>query len=214
MKYKVGDKVRIKSKEWYEKNKNERGYVDLEDGFVFWENMRGILGLTCKIKCVDKYAECYKMYETDYSVSEDMIEGLVSDEKPLIPTELVKDIANVIKTHNLGVYISENEGKLIIEPLKVEEEFKPLESGIYRNKEDGGVSVVFGGRIHVAVGTFKPNAYCIGLQELNGIYECGEHIEEEWMKNRPTVNLVINNTNSIRILRDALDIVENKLNNK
>ena len=28
----------------------------------------------------------------------------------------------MIKTHNLGVSISENEGKLIIEPLKVEED--------------------------------------------------------------------------------------------
>lgn len=53
---------------------------------------------------------------------EDFIEVLVSDEKPLISTELIKDIAEVIKTHNLGVSISENEGKLIIEPLKVEED--------------------------------------------------------------------------------------------
>lgn len=122
MKYKVGDKVRIKSKEWYEKNKNEKGSVLLSDGYSFWDNMKEILGRTFEIKMVDNEAKCYVAYGTIYNISDEMIEGLVSDEKPLISSELIKDIAEVVKTHNLGVSISENDGKLIIEPLKVEEE--------------------------------------------------------------------------------------------
>lgn len=122
MKYKIGDKVRIKSKEWYEKNKNEKGSVLLSDRYSFWDNMKEILGRTFEIKMVDNVARCYVASGTLYYITDEMIEGLVSDEKPLISTELIKDIANVIKTHNLGVSISENEGKLIIEPLKVEEE--------------------------------------------------------------------------------------------
>lgn len=37
-------------------------------------------------------------------------------------TDVLKDIADVVKKHNLGVSISEKEGNLIIAPLKVEEE--------------------------------------------------------------------------------------------
>lgn len=33
---------------------------------------------------------------------------------------MIKDIAEVIKKHNLGICVSENDGKLIIEPLKKE----------------------------------------------------------------------------------------------
>lgn len=120
MKYKVGDKVRIKSREWYEENKNENGAVLLSNGCVFWDNMQDMLG--CEFKIVGITEDKYILYGIIFLINDEMIEGLVSDEKPLISTELIKDIAEVIKTHNLGVSISENEGKLIIEPLKVEEE--------------------------------------------------------------------------------------------
>lgn len=38
MKFKVGDKVRIKSKDWYEKNKDEGGYIKLSQRY-FNEDM-------------------------------------------------------------------------------------------------------------------------------------------------------------------------------
>lgn len=120
MKYKVGDKVRIKSKEWYEENKNENGAVLLSNGCVFWDNMQDMLGREFKI--VGITGDRYILYGIIFLINDEMIEGLVSDEKPLISTEMIKDIVEVVKTHNLGVSISENEGKLIIEPLKVEED--------------------------------------------------------------------------------------------
>lgn len=120
MKYKVGDTVRIKSREWYEENKNENGAVLLSNGCVFWDNMQDMLG--CEFKIVGITEDKYILYGIIFLINDEMIEGLVSDGKSLISTEMIKDIAEVVKTHNLGVSISENEGKLIIEPLKVEEE--------------------------------------------------------------------------------------------
>lgn len=42
---------------------------------------------------------------------------MFEDDEPQVSDQLIKDIAEVIKSHNLGVSVSENEGKLIIEPM-------------------------------------------------------------------------------------------------
>lgn len=42
---------------------------------------------------------------------------------------MIKDIAEVIKKHNLGVCINENDGKLIIEPMQVEEDL-PIDTPV------------------------------------------------------------------------------------
>lgn len=56
MKYKVGDKVRIKSIEWYEENRNAYGDVD-NDNVVFNSNMVKYCGKEATIICVktDEY---------------------------------------------------------------------------------------------------------------------------------------------------------------
>lgn len=124
MSYNVGNKVRIKSVEWYDENKDKDGVVNLGgDIFSFVAPMAEYLGREATITTI-AYDGVY-LIDLDggnaYWVDE-MLEGLVSVEKPIISTDLIKDIAEVIKTHNLGVSVSENDGKLIIEPLKVEEE--------------------------------------------------------------------------------------------
>lgn len=78
-----------------------------------------------------------------------------------------------------------------------------IESGIYRSKDDNNLWVICGGKIKVALGSTDVG-YCISLQELK------EH-NEDWDENRLTLNLVINNRKSIQVLRDALDVIEDKL---
>lgn len=124
MKYNVGNKVRIKSVEWYDENKDEDGVVNLGgDIFSFMDSMVECLGKEATITTiVDDGVYLIDLDGGNAYWTDKMFEGLVSDEKPLISTDLIKDIAEVIKTHNWGVSIGENDGKLIIEPLKIEKE--------------------------------------------------------------------------------------------
>lgn len=116
MKYKVGDKVRIKSKEYITNNLKRFGIV---------EPMLNYANKDAVIVSVDANSgEGYRI-DIDNKVwlwFEDLLS--YNPEKSILSEEVIKDIAEVVKKHNLGVCVSENDGKLIIEPLKVEEDLK------------------------------------------------------------------------------------------
>lgn len=118
MKYKVGDKVRIKSKEYITSNLKRAGIV---------ESMLNYANKDAVIVSVDtNNGEGYRIDIDDKAWwwFEDLLEDSLSynTQKSIMAEEMIKDIAEVIKKHNLGVCVSENGGKLIIEPLKVEKE--------------------------------------------------------------------------------------------
>lgn len=130
MKYKVGDKVRIKSKDWFndDRNKNEATYSTR----CTWDERKKYCGWVCTITRASESSELFKVdldneyfdwpkYMFDDSFSYNI-------EKSILLEEMIKDMAEVVKKHNLGVSISENEGKLIIEPLKVEEDDLPIDT--------------------------------------------------------------------------------------
>ena len=87
MKYKVGDKVRIKSRKWYNENKDEFGNVG-----YFTSKMTQFCGRTVTIIDVDEVQNIYTtVLEKDYlstenaevmQLNDEMIEGLVEDECP------------------------------------------------------------------------------------------------------------------------------------
>ena len=57
MNYKVGDKVRIKSKAWFDaQEKDKDGDVDLDEFLVFDSSMAKFLGLEAKVTKVYNYA--------------------------------------------------------------------------------------------------------------------------------------------------------------
>lgn len=81
MKYKVGDKVRIKTLDWYNENKNEYGDVPCgEHNFV--PSMSAFCGKILTIDYHDLTDETYQMKEDDkgYIFTNEMIEGLVEEE--------------------------------------------------------------------------------------------------------------------------------------
>lgn len=121
MKYKVGDKVRIKSRDWYDANKDEDGNIFL-NGLLFIKPMAEYLGKEAVIKGVGVLFNGRIAYKLDIDGEEfgwfdEFIEGTETT-----PTDIIKDIAEVIKNNNLGVSVKEEDGKLIIEPLKAEVE--------------------------------------------------------------------------------------------
>ena len=97
LKYKVGDKVRIKSIEWYNEN-NVNGDDILENIgiFSFFPYMAKFCGQVLTIK--DVRITYYTMEETDYYTcwTDEMIEGLVEEE-----TKPIHFIDIAIKPHNV-----------------------------------------------------------------------------------------------------------------
>lgn len=213
MKYKVGNKVRIKSKEWYDKNKDESGYVDGDyKDCTFIPDMASFLGKTSVITRINDDGYSLKLDNGTYKWNDYMIEGLAT-EQPAEPTLFDRIKSAIIEAGKQAPIIIEQteDGGIKISPI--EEKPQPRESGIYIDPELPHVHVIFGGKIHVGVGECKAeNGYTIGLQELEELKECGGRHDEEWVKEKPTVNLIINNKNTVKILRDALNIIDNKLN--
>ena len=85
LKYKVGDYVRIKSLDWYNKNKDNYGAIYAGNGFGFWKNMTRQCGEIMKITIVkvdpeDSNKGYYFMENSEERWTDEMIEGLVEEE--------------------------------------------------------------------------------------------------------------------------------------
>ena len=79
LKYKAGDQVRIKSLDWYNENKDELGKIDCSEwNFTKWYTP--YCGAVMTIRFVWEDDECYKMFDSDYHWTDEMIEGLVEEE--------------------------------------------------------------------------------------------------------------------------------------
>ena len=80
MKYKVGDKVRIKSIDWYNENKDEHGNVDINCDFIFYAGRSKHCGKVFTIDMV--FNNCYSVKEDnhEYYWADEMIEGIVEEE--------------------------------------------------------------------------------------------------------------------------------------
>lgn len=124
MKYKVGDKVRIKSKEEIK--------IDYTKDSEIVDKYSGLVATILRDGTrEDDMKSGYRISinGSEYWVLYDFFEGISEfEEKTTLSEEMIKDISEVVNKHNLGVSISENDGKLIIEPLKVKDK-QELEFG-------------------------------------------------------------------------------------
>ena len=81
MKYKVGDKVRIKSLDWYNKNRDKIDQIDCGNAY-FVRNMATLCGEIVTISSILPTFEVYRIKEDDgtFNWTDEMIEGLVEEE--------------------------------------------------------------------------------------------------------------------------------------
>ena len=77
MEYRVGDKVRIKSLDWYNENKDEFGEVRYEE-YIFVKSMVPYCGSILTIET--KIEDYYQVKENTFWWTDEMIEGLVEEE--------------------------------------------------------------------------------------------------------------------------------------
>ena len=120
MKYNVGDKVRIKSLDWYNENKDNYGAIYAGSGFCFWKNMARHCGEIMKITSVkvdpeDSNKGYYFMENSEERWTDEMIEGLVEEEnnpkfkigdKIKLKSTLLNDIFGVIGYESEGYRIT------------------------------------------------------------------------------------------------------------
>jgi hypothetical protein len=74
MKYKVGDKVKVKSIEWYNENKNKYGEVRCSNMTYFQPYMAKFCGSILTIRNIDVDINVYEVKEANYYWTEDMFE--------------------------------------------------------------------------------------------------------------------------------------------
>ena len=81
MEYKVGDRVRIKSLDWYNENKDELGNIDCGDALMTTEKSQ-FCGKIVTISNISDVIDAYKIEKDNgcYNWTDEMIEGLVKEE--------------------------------------------------------------------------------------------------------------------------------------
>ena len=110
MRFKVGDRVRIKNLDWYNKNKDEYGYVNCGSR-AFFTKMSDWCGKIATIKEICK-TNCYRLEEYDFDWTDEMIEGLVEEENK--PKFKVGDEVRIKGTDIGGTIESVIRGQLIV----------------------------------------------------------------------------------------------------
>ena len=103
MKYKVGDKVRVKSLEWYNNNTSNADFIYCANFIPFTQRMSIWCGCVMTIKSIQSN-NIYLVEENLYAWTEDMFEGLADYKENVTITLNGKDYnIDVEKAKELGV---------------------------------------------------------------------------------------------------------------
>ena len=122
MKYKVGDKVRVKSIDWYEENKDDSGSIKIgSKEYYFVEEMLNYCGAPLTIKEVD--SESYITNENEWVWTDGMFEDETIDEMfennvPMSNTQMkISQVYDSLK--DVVLYKNTMYGNSALEPLGI-----------------------------------------------------------------------------------------------
>ncbi len=129
MKHKVGDKVRIKSIDWYNENKDDETYFSV-DGIYFIPGMSEYCGKEATITEIDECEEAFRINidKGKYWYNEGMIEETPDSTSDTFQNiaDTIRKIAEIIRKDNIGLSVKEQDGGILILPCKEEEGDLPI----------------------------------------------------------------------------------------
>lgn len=131
-KFKVGDKVRVKSKKWYDENKSKSGTV-YTDGEPFVDDMAVYCGAIASIVSLDNENDYYIDIDNGAWIwNEDVFEDepIKEESKPSFFTNLAEAINKVVSENKQGITIEEKDGSIIITPIEEKEEDLPIDTPV------------------------------------------------------------------------------------
>lgn len=140
MKHKVGDKVRIKSIDWYNQNKKTCGDDFHVNGLSFLKGMTQYCGKEGIITEIDGRDETFRVnIDDEYWFNEGMIEEITetnstSDTFQNI-ADTIRKIAEIIRNDNIGLSVKEQDGGILILPCKEEEGDLPIDTPVMVSSE-------------------------------------------------------------------------------
>lgn len=129
MKYKVGDKVRIKSIDWYKENKDKSGSISVK-GVIFNKGMSEHCGKEATITEVLSRYNVYTLSvdKNHFWYNEGMFEETPDSTSDTFRNiaDTIRKIAEIIRKDNIGLSVKEQDGGILILPCKEEEGDLPI----------------------------------------------------------------------------------------
>lgn len=129
MKHKVGDKVRIKSIDWYNENKDESGFISVK-GVIFNKGMSEHCGKEATITEVLSRYNVYTLSvdKNNFWYNEGMFEETPDSTSDTFQNiaDTIRKIAEIIRKDNIGLHVKEQDGGILILPCKEEEGDLPI----------------------------------------------------------------------------------------
>ena len=142
-KFKVGDKKRVKSLEWWEAQPKDGNYSGHCGSDIFNKEMTDMCGKIVTKKEIDDREYCIE--GNHYNWTDEMFEDepIKDESKPSFFTKLAEAINKVVSENKQGITIEEKDGSIIITPIEDKEKDLPIDTPVMCSLSMKGESAWF-----------------------------------------------------------------------